>query len=182
MNRILILLWFGFAFNPLMAQKYNTLGGIRVGDDFGLSGTQRIADKTTIDLTFQPGTFAGNRLLLLTANQHYPLLTKRLNFFIGGGLYQKRYENIFKKTQPIDEVSNPIKRSGIAFNLGAELTLGKLTVGVDYVPLVHFENESYRRFYGTSGLSLKYVFVERESKTKKFFKDLFKKKDKKKKK
>ncbi len=182
MNRIFFLLIGLLCLNTLAAQKYNTLGGIRIGDDFGFSGTQRIADKTTVDLTFQPGIFAGNRLFLLTANQHYPLLTKRLNVFIGGGLYHRQYENILASNSQTDIVKEPAKMSGIAFNLGAEMTMGKLTIGVDYVPLVHFGNNSYRRFYGTSGLSMKYVIVERESKTKKFFKDLFKKKDKKKKK
>ena len=182
MNRLFILLIVILSLNPLAAQKYNTLGGIRIGDDFGFTGTQRIADKTTVDLTFQPGIFAGNRLFLLTANQHYPLLTRRLNFFIGGGLYHRQYENILTGNSQTDIVKEPVKMRGIAFNLGTELTMGKLTLGIDYVPLVHFGNNSYRRFYGTSGVSMKYVFVERESKTKKFFKDLFKKKDKRKKK
>ncbi len=181
MNKILILLLTVIALNPLTSQKYNTLGGIRVGDDFGISAAQRIADKTTIDATFQPGTFAGNRLLLLTANQHYPLLGKRLNFFIGGGFYQKSHQDIYNTNNLSDVPSQPVSNAGIAFNLGAEFTLGKLTIGADYVPLVHFGNDSYRRFYSTSGLSLRYVFLARESKTKKFFKNLFSKKGSKKK-
>lgn len=168
--------------NPLFGQKYNTLGGIRVGDDFGISAAQRIADKSTLDLTYQPGTFAGNKLILLTAKQHYPLLTKRLNFYIGGGLYHKTYENLFDNIPKNDVVPHTNSMTGIAFTLGAELTIRKLTIGADYVPLVHFGENSYRRFYSTSGLSLRYVFVERESKTKKFFKNIFKKNNNKKKK
>ncbi len=180
MNKIFLTLLAVVILNPLIGQKYNTIGGIRVGDDFGISAAQRIADKTTIDATFQPGTFAGNRLLLLTANQHYPLLGKRLNFFVGGGIYQKKYENLYDKKTINDEVPSAVSKAGVAFNLGAELTLGKLTLSADYVPLVHFGNDSYRRFYSTSGMSLRYVFVKRPSKTKTFFKNLFSKKGKKK--
>lgn len=179
MNRLFLSFLALMTFITLNGQKYNTTGGIRVGDDFGISAVQRIADKSTIDLTYQPGTFAGNKLLLLTANQHYPLITKRFNFFIGGGYYYKSHENLLQTQPQTDVVTQPDAFSGIAFNLGAELTLGKLTIAADYVPLVHFGQNTYRRFYSTSGLSMRYVFVERESKTKKFFKNIFKKKGKK---
>jgi hypothetical protein len=70
------------AMQPLMAQKYNTIAGVRIGDDFGISAAQRIANKTTIELNIQPGTFAGRQMTSLLAKQHYSLLTKRFNFLV----------------------------------------------------------------------------------------------------
>jgi hypothetical protein len=55
----------------ISAQKYNTIAGVRIGDDFGISAAQRIANKTTIELNIQPGTFAGRQMTSLLAKQHY---------------------------------------------------------------------------------------------------------------
>lgn len=153
------------------AQKYNTIGGIRIGDDFGISFAQRIFNKTTAEINIQPGTFEGKQMLTILAKQHSPLLSKRINFFIGGGYYLKKYPTDNNSETPSLHTS-----SGIAFTLGAEITLGNLSISTDYLPLVTFKSGTNQRFQTTSGLSLRYVFVSRESSTKKFFKNLFKKK------
>ena len=155
------------------SQKYNTLAGIRIGDDFGVSFAQRVANKTTIELNIQPGTFAGRDLVSVLAKQHYPLLSKRFNFFMGAGPY-------FRKT-PSPYIDNPKSETsaGLALSFGGEITIGNLSIAADYLPLVTFnKNDSNQRFYTSSGLSLRYVMFGRESSTKKFFKNLFKKKKK----
>jgi hypothetical protein len=153
------------------SQKYNTLGGIRVGDDFGISFSQRIANKNTIEIFHQPGTFAGQELTCLLVKQHYPLLTKRFNFFIGAGAYTRRYYPAFEDEPPTE------RKNGIAFSLGAEISLGRLSIATDFIPLATFSrSESNRRFSTTSGFSLRYIIVPRSSGFKKFFQNLFKKK------
>lgn len=155
------------------AQKYNTVGGIRIGDDFGFSFAQRVANKTTLELNLQPGTFTGRELYAMLAKQHYPLLSKRLNFFVGAGIYARNL--------PVDQLDTEKDQltSGLALVLGAEVTFGKLSISTDYLPLVTlFKNDTNQRFQTTSGVSLRYVFVGRDSSTKKFFKGLFKKKKK----
>ena len=152
-------------------QKYNTLAGIRIGDDFGISFAQRIASKTTMELNLQPGTFAGRQLSTILVKQHYPLLSKRINFFMGGGLYARK--------TPANDTDTPHSESsvGLALSFGAEITFGKLSIATDYLPLVTFnKNENNQRFHTTSGLSLRYVLVGRESSTRKFIKNIFKKK------
>ncbi len=153
----------------LFSQKYNTLGGIRIGDDFGVSFAQRIANKNTIELNIQPGTFAGNNMASLLVKQHYSLLTKRFNFFMGAGVYHRSYQTTFS------DVIQPYKSYGAAFTFGAEFTIGRLSISTDYVPLVTFGQNTNQKFYSTSGFSMRYVLVGRESSTKKFFKNLFKK-------
>lgn len=153
------------------AQKYNTIAGVRIGDDFGLSGAQRIANKTTIEFNLQPGTFAGRQMITLLGKQHYPLLTKRLNFFMGAGVYSRKYAPSY------NEAPSPTNTQGLALSFGAEFSIGRLSISTDYLPLVTIaDNNSNQRFYTTSGFSLRYILVGRESSTKKFFKSIFSKK------
>lgn len=173
MNRIFILLSIFIFSTSLHAQKYNTVGGIRIGDDFGFSFAQRVANKTTLELNIQPGTFTGRELYAVLAKQHYPLLSKRINFFAGAGIYSRNL--------PINQtdIEKNQLTTGLALVLGAEVTFGKLSISTDYLPLVTlFKYDTNQRFQTTSGVSLRYVFVGRDSSTKKFFKDLFKKKKK----
>lgn len=151
-------------------QKYNTVGGIRIADDFGISFAQRIANKSTVELNIQPGTFAGHEMISVLAKQHYPLVTKRLNFFMGAGVYSRKAPSVY--------IDNPqsTKTKGVAFTFGAEFSIGNLNISTDYVPMVTInKNDSNQRFYTTSGFSLRYIFLKRDSGTKKFFKKLFRK-------
>jgi hypothetical protein len=155
----------------IFGQKYNTIGGIRIGDDFGISFSQRIGNKSTVEAMVQPGTFAGNQMAAVLLKQHYSLLTKRFNFFMGAGAYTRHI--------PGSETDLPQSNSakGLALSLGAEFSIGKLSISTDYLPLVSIANNgSNQRFYTTSGFSIRYIFVGRESGTKKFIKRIFSKK------
>ena len=66
-----------------ISQKYNTVGGLRFSNDLGFSVAQRLANKTTAELIFQPGTINNKTLLNVAAKQHYGLLSRRFNFFLG---------------------------------------------------------------------------------------------------
>jgi hypothetical protein len=168
LNKYIIITIFCLTSSILAAQKYNTLAGVRIADDFGISFAQRVANKTTIELNHQPGTFAGRELTSLLAKQHYPLLTKRINFFMGAGLYTR------KAIETNSETSIAVRSNGLAMTFGAEISLGRLSISTDYQPLVTFnKNDSNQRFYTTSGLSLRYILVPRASSTKKFFRRLF---------
>ncbi|MBK8053081.1 MAG: hypothetical protein IPK35_07385 [Saprospiraceae bacterium] len=172
MKNILFIVLALISIHNISAQKYNTIAGVRIGDDFGISAAQRIANKTTIELNIQPGTFAGRQMTSLLAKQHYSLLTKRLNFFMGAGIYSRKYNPTYT------ESPQQINTQGLALSFGAEFSIGKLSISTDYLPLVTIaDNNSNQRFYTTSGFSLRYILVGRESSTKKFFKKIFTKKN-----
>jgi len=153
------------------AQKYNTIGGIRIADDFGISFAQRIANKNTVELNIQPGTFTGSQINSLLIKQHYSLLTKRFNFFMGAGVYSRKVPSVY-----IDDPQST-KSKGLAFTFGAEFSIGNLSISTDYLPLITIDkNDSNQRFYTTSSFSLRYIFIKRDSDVKKFFKKLFRKK------
>ena len=171
MNKIFVTI--GFSLLPIVfiAQKYNTIAGIRIADDFGISFAQRVANKLTVELNIQPGTFAGRQMTTIIAKQHYPLLTKRFNFFMGAGLYSRKIPEV--------NIDIPQQKStqGLALSFGAEFSIGKLSISTDYLPLVTLANNgSNQRFYTTSGFSIRYILIGRDSGTKKFLKKLFSKK------
>lgn len=168
MNKYILIAFLGLTSVMAFGQKYNTLAGIRIADDFGISFAQRVAKKTTVELNHQPGTFAGRELTSILGKQHYPLLTKRINFFMGAGLYTR------KAIETNSETTVAVRTNGLAMTFGAEISLGRLSISTDYQPLVTFnKNDSNQRFYTTSGLSLRYILVPRASSTKKFFRKLF---------
>lgn len=167
-KKYLILLFVAGFSSWALSQKYNTVAGIRIADDFGISFAQRFANKNTVELHIQPGTFAGRQMTALLVRQHYPLITKRLNFFMGAGVYSRSTPSV-----NIDDVQN-LKSKGIAFTFGAEFSIGNLNISADYLPLVTFhKDDSNQRFYTTSGFSLRYILFGRESDLKKFFKKIF---------
>ena len=90
---------------------------------------------------------------------------------MGAGVYSRKVPSVY-----IDDPQST-KTKGLAFTFGAEFSIGNLNISTDYVPLVTInKNDSNQRFYTTSVFSLRYIFLKRDSGTKKFFKKLFKKK------
>lgn len=152
------------------AQMYNTSGGIRMADDFGINFAQRIANKNSVEVILQPGTFTGHEMYAALLRQHYPLITKRINFYMGAGVYGRR--------QPLSSTDTPAKSGnmGVALTFGGELTLGSLNLSTDFLPLMLLGGSDNRRFQTTNGLSIRYVMWGRESGFKKFVKRIFRKK------
>lgn len=157
-----------------ISQKYNTVGGLRFSNDLGFSVAQRLANKTTAELIFQPGTINNKTLLNVAAKQHYGLLSRRFNFFLGGGFFWSDWAN---------EESTSSKY-GFSIPLGGEITFGHLNVSFDYIPLMALKKgEGQSLFSSSTGIALRYVFWKRDSRMKTFYekiKDKFKKKPKKK--
>lgn len=154
----------------LTAQMYNTSGGVRIGDDFGINFAQRIANKNTVEVILQPGTFTGNEMYAALLRQHYPLITKRINFYLGGGVYTR--------SQVLSSTDIPVSTgtTGLALTFGGELTVGRFNLSTDFLPLVVMGGKGNQRFQSSSGVSIRYVMWGRESGFKKFFKKIFRKK------
>jgi hypothetical protein len=155
------------------AQSYNTAGGIRLGTDWGLTFQQRIAKKTTLEAVLQKGFVQDEILLTLLGEQHFPILSRRLNLYFGGGVHAGWSSAAFRS----GGYKNPIGITGIG---GLEFSIGRLNLSWDFKPvynLVGGESE----FYLHSGLSARYIFVKREA-MKKWFEQgkwkFWKKKDK----
>lgn len=158
----LILLFFAICFSTfLVGQSYNTAGGVRVGTEYGLTFKQRIAKKITLEGIIQKGTVRNETAVTLLAEKHFPVLSRRINFYLGAGVHKGwiNNENIL--------YDDPVGITGIG---GIELTIRRLNFSFDYKPAYNVSG-GIDNLYSQTGVSLRYVFVKRKSKTKKFIED-----------
>ena len=152
------------------AQKYNLAGGLRWGGDLGISLTERIGKRITLEQNFNSADENHYYSLFAVARYHQPLVTKRFNWFYGGGAGIVGV----KKTDSAPE-SNSFS---LILQTGLEYTIKRATFYVALEPYAYTNNKN-PRFYMHKVFSLKYVIFKRKLKWKKNFKDMFKLKKKK---
>jgi Tfp pilus assembly protein PilZ len=158
-----------FLYLPFLSsgQSYITTAGFRMGNEIGLSVSQRIFEKKTIDLYHAPALFSERSTSGLMMKQHYSILTKRLNFFGGGGIFYQMKNGYSTNDEPAPDQY----AAGLLFTAGLDFTIGKMNIGYDIMPLYRISgNDNGRRFFSSSAISLRYVIVPQKSKTKKWFK------------
>lgn len=131
---ILILSLMLIAGNALHAQSYGNALGVRLGngDDFrsvGVTLQQRILKRVTTEGILQTN-FSDNTTFHLLLEQHQPLVSRRLNYYVGAGISfgteQFDYKNI-----PVSEQGPTLGADLIA---GIEVTLLKYNISIDYKP------------------------------------------------
>lgn len=150
------------------AQSYNTAFGIRFGEDPAFSVTQRIANHTTADIIASDGLFSSHKFVSLQIRNHYPVITRRLNCFLGAGGFVKN------KIQQSDEGAGKNLLYGISGVIGAEFTIGRLNISLDYAPQYIIDKDfKGQKLMADSALSVKYVLWKRKSGFKKFFEKIF---------
>lgn len=172
-KKIYLIITFFLCTGLLSAQAYFTAAGVRFGEEFGITLQQRILKRTTIEGIVQSSFRNDITTLTLLVEQHQKLLTKGFNFYLGAG----PHKSWIPPSTVENEASAP---AGITLVAGAELTLGKLNLSLDYKPQVNIWGGS-SDFNGQSGLSLRYAFVKRIKKKKKFNVKFWEKNKKKKK-
>lgn len=165
MKNFLYTICICFAFIQLHAQKYNTIGGIRMGDDLGFTVKQRIADKLTAEIIYSDGLITDQRLASANIQSHHRLLGKRLNFYLGAG-----YLQTWAPSEISDEAFTT--QTGIPLVIGAEFTIGRLNISTDVMPIYYLTGVNKSNFSRRSGISIRYVFWKRKSSKKKLWEKL----------
>ncbi len=84
----ILLVCLFFLTTGAFGQSYNTAGGLRVGQEFGLTLKQRIWDHTTIEGIAQTNFLFTKTTTKLFIERHIPVITKRLNIYLGGGIHK----------------------------------------------------------------------------------------------
>ena len=156
----------------LLAQGYNTIGGIRFGTDRGITAKHRIKDKVTIEGILQSSTKREEVLISVLVAKHNPLITKRFNFYTGGGLHYGF------NSDPEVTYKSPFGVSAVA---GVEFKIAKLVASWDFKPVINLVGGE-KTVYAQSGISLRYVFVKKPIFKEPLFKEPIFKKNKEKKK
>jgi hypothetical protein len=138
----------------LLAQSYNTAGGIRLGTDWGLTLRQRVHENISAEMIVQSSLQREEGAFTLLGIAHKPLLMRNLNLFVGGGLHTGWSSEV----QNGERVGSPF---GIDFMAGAEITIAKINISWDFKPAVNISGGS-STFYTQTGVSLRYVLWKRE--------------------
>lgn len=131
---ILLLLTLPLALN---AQSYIMSGGLRLGSghtgrQVGLTFQQRFAKHYTLEEIIQTD-FSRNTTVHIIGKKHIPIVTRRLNVYGGAGVSfgsEQSTQRVGNET--IIATGNPT--AGVDLIAGAELTLAKVNVSVDYKP------------------------------------------------
>jgi len=140
----------GFSF---YSQSYFTAGGARFGTDWGISIQQKVFKHTTVEGIFQSSLFREELMLSVMPEYHFPVLSKRLNVYLGAGYHQG-----------FNTSSDPVYPSpyGITVVAGAEITLARFVVSYDYKPAFNLYGGEHS-WYNQSALSVRYVFVKQNA-------------------
>ena len=163
-KKYFLMKWFLFSIliftsSFLFAQGYVTAGGVRMGDEFGITVQQKILKYTTIEGLLQSGIRSKNTTLTVLLEQHKKIITKGFNFYFGGGIHKTWVPN----TTPDQKVNDPFGVTGV---IGAEFTLGKLNFSLDYKPQINIWGGD-QDFVSHGAFSARYVFVKKIKKKKK---------------
>jgi hypothetical protein len=142
------------------AQGYGIAAGVRVGSGIGISYQHQIAHNTTLEGILQRQTVGtvSDATISVLYEAHKNVLTKGLNIYAGGGMY---YTWVEDRPNAIKQPTNPIGISPIA---GAELTIGKFNVSIDFKPTIKLSGggtSDIKNFDMQSAFSIRYVLAGR---------------------
>ena len=151
--RIAFAIFFFFVFGSMIgsAQTYTTSAGLRLGDGIGISMRQKLIKRTTIEGLFYKHQKSDLTLAGAMLDHHMPVLTKRLNLYMGGG-----FGRAFK--QPDESTQSSF--NAFMLNAGLEFTISRLNMSWDFVPVIPIgaEDES---LVPMTAFSLRYVIIKK---------------------
>ncbi|HSF52760.1 MAG TPA: hypothetical protein VLA71_03360 [Algoriphagus sp.] len=160
---LLLLLIFQFP-NQAFSQRYGTALGLRFGNSefnrtVGLTLQQRLIERVTLEGILQ-SDFSRNTTLSLLGKRHSPIISKRFNYYYGGGVAFGNEES-FVKNPGTKEIIHTYGNStfGVDLIAGIELTVANAVISLDYKPNVNLAGrEEYYR--GQVGISARTVLVK----------------------
>jgi len=173
MQKSLVIFFICFLLNGIQvnAQRYGTALGLRLGNSdinrtVGLSLQQRVMERVTIEGILQTD-FSRNTTLSVLAQKHHPIISKRFNYYYGGGLSFGNEES-FVKNPSTKEIIHTYGNAttGVDLIAGIEMTLANAVISLDYKPNINLagREEFYR---GQVGISARTVLVKSKEQKKK---------------
>jgi hypothetical protein len=156
--------------SSLLAQKYITAAGIRLGGGMGITVNQALWKNYTLEGIVQKGLSTKYTTLSALLEQHHSLLLKELNFYVGAGPHIGTYG---KK----DKAAGNETVAGASLIGGLELKLGNTLLSADFKPALNVTGgDSF--LDSQTGISLRYIFIKAKKKEHKWmFWKRWKKKD-----
>ena len=138
----------------LSGQSFDFAAGLRLGTDWGMTARLRfpaIDENFSLEGILQSSFQRDESMITLLGQQHYPILSRRLNLFLGGGLHKGWY------TGDNPAIEDPW---GISLIGGAEISIGRFNLSYDVKPALNLSGGT-QDAYLQSGISLRYVLAKR---------------------
>lgn len=153
-----------FLSGNVFSQRYGTAAGLRLGNSqlsrtFGLTVQQRIVDRVTVEGILQ-SDFSRNTTLSILGKKHSPIISKRFNYYYGGGIAFGNEESFVKNNETM-QIDHTFGNSTVGVDLiaGIELTVANAVISLDYKPNINLAGRS--EFYrGQVGISARTVLVK----------------------
>jgi hypothetical protein len=137
----------------LEAQHYEFAGGIRWGERFGITFSQRVYKNLSLEQNLLAENAISNYSLFIYVRNHEPLITSRFNWYYGGGLGLIR----LKETIDLPPKSAP----ALSLQTGIEFNIKRLVLSAGVEPVFYSAREDFK-FNMNNAISAKYVFIPKK--------------------
>lgn len=149
---------------PSYSQSYGTSAGLRFGNNqdyrtIGITGKQRLIKGVTAEAIIQ-SDFTANTTAHLLLARHRPMISKRFNYYYGGGIsvgMEESRQKVPESMQVVTTYGNPTM--GMDFVLGVEMTLMKVNLSLDYKPNINLAGKE-QWYAGQIGISVRPVLIK----------------------
>ncbi|ERM82611.1 hypothetical protein P872_04670 [Rhodonellum psychrophilum GCM71 = DSM 17998] len=158
--------------SSVLAQRYGTSAGLRLGSNdlsrtVGISVQQRVLKNVTVEGIIQ-SDFSRNSGMHILLEKHHPIISKRFNYYYGGGFSLGREES-FIKNRDTKEITQTYGNATTGIDLigGIEMTIAGTNISIDYKP--NFNMAGREEFFrGQVGISARMVLVKGREQDKKW--------------
>ncbi len=141
-------------------QSYKTAAGIRVDNGVNLTVQQYITNGWTAEGILHTSIGSNNLGFTLLAEKHQKIILRGLNFYTGAGAHYYGRSNANRQE---NEIANNV--FGLSFIGGAEISLGRINLAVDWKPELHLAGDQVHPFdWNGASLSVRYIIEKRERK------------------
>jgi hypothetical protein len=150
--------FFLFNFAAASAQSYKTAVGLRLDNGINITAQQHLFNKWTLEGILHTSLRSDDLGLTLLAEKHHKILFRGLNIYWGaGGHYYWENQSTVSNDEPIANVF------GLSLIGGAEISLGRINLAVDWKPELHLSGEDVRPFdWNGAAISVRYILIKRE--------------------
>ena len=151
---------FAFSSVPAFAQSYKTAAGVRVDNGLNLSVQQYITHGWTAEGIVHTPFNSQDLGITVLAEKHRKILFRNFNIYSGAGAH---YYKVSAENQ-IDVPNSAENKYGLSFIGGAELSLGRLNLAVDWKPELHLNGAARPLSWNGASISARYIIEKRERK------------------
>ena len=142
------------------AQRYKTAAGIRIDGGINLTVQQYITNGWTAEGILHTSINSDKFGVTLLGEKHHKILFRGINFYTGAGVH---YYGIDGSNQEAGAATDQV--FGLSAIGGAELSVGRINVAIDWKPELHLTGGQASPFdWNGASISVRYIIAKRERK------------------